>query len=81
MSYVRFLEADVYVYMDVSGYLVCCWCSMEPDTSFQAYSTQEMIDHLRKHQEKDDYVPDHVFTHLADDDELNFGRREPGGEK
>ena len=74
MSYCRFLEADVYVFMHVSGYLDCCACIMSEEDwgSFSAHSTQEMVDHLRIHQSRGDYVPERVFDDLWADDAENF---------
>ena len=79
MSYCRFLEADVYVYMDVSGYLSCSACSLLDDRkTFQAYSTQEMVSHLKEHKQQGDRVPTHVFEDLWADDLENFPN---GGER
>jgi hypothetical protein len=74
MSYCRFLEADVYVFMHVSGHLECCACFMSEDAwdSFEAHSTQEMIDHLNKHKAAGHDVPERVFKELWDDDAENF---------
>jgi len=75
MSYCRFIEADVYVYMDVSGFLTCAVCSLLPEdgpTAFNASSTHEMITHLRDHKKAGNHVPNRVFTELWADDEKNF---------
>ena len=29
MSYARFIDNDVYVYLDCGGYLTCCGCNMQ----------------------------------------------------
>ena len=77
MSYCRFLEADVYVFMHVDGFLQCCACSITDDDdhwgSFNAFSTAEMINHLNKHKELGHDVPDRVFENIERDDEENFG--------
>jgi hypothetical protein len=76
MSYARFLEADVYVYMHVSGWLECSMCHLvkhQDEISFKAYDTDTMIAHLKKHIALKDYVPDHVFDDLIADDKENFG--------
>jgi len=69
MSYVRFGEADVYVYADVAGYLCCCGCSLNKD--WQHYSTDAIIAHLREHQQAGDHVPEYVFEDLLADKEEN----------
>lgn len=76
MSYCRFGEGDVYVFMSVSGWLECCACSLAKDDEsvfFQAHSTQEMVDHLNKHIEDGDRVPKDIFDDLWRDDKENFG--------
>jgi hypothetical protein len=79
MSYCRFLEGDVYVFMHVGGHLECCACflgEMDPWGSFQAKSTQEMVDHLEKHKAAGHYVPERVFSDLWADDKENFPRED-----
>lgn len=78
MSYARFGwdGSDVYVFMHVFGHLECCACvlSENPDYfSFKANSTQEMIDHLKEHQDAKHVVPRDVYDWLWEDDEENFG--------
>jgi len=76
MSYCRFLEGDVYVFMHVGGFLTCCACSLSEEDwgSFDAHSTQQMVDHLNKHVARENYVPQHVFDDLLADDVENFPR-------
>ena len=67
------MEADVYVFMHVGGFLTCCACSITDDAlSFDAHSTQEMIDHLAEHVYQGHFVPQHVFEDLRADDAENF---------
>lgn len=77
MSYCRFLEADVYVFMHVGGWLECCMCSLvrdhQDDISFKASDTDTMIAHLKKHIAAKHHVPHRVFDDLIADDEENFG--------
>jgi hypothetical protein len=40
--------------------------------SFEAKSTQEMIDHLEEHKKVGHFVPWGVVEHLWDDDKENF---------
>lgn len=65
MSYCRFSNADVYVYMDVGGYLCCCGCSLSDDG--RHYGTSDMVAHLREHIAKGDDVPDDVIPALEAD--------------
>ena len=76
MSYCRFLEADVYVFMHVGNFLTCSACFMSEDAwgSFDADSTQKMVDHLNEHVAQGHYVPQHVFDDLWADDAENFPR-------
>ena len=69
MSYCRFLEADVYVYMDVNGSLSCCGCILGDDWYFD--STQAMVDHLAEHRAAGHHVPA-IEDALWRDDEENF---------
>jgi hypothetical protein len=80
MSYCRFGEGDVYVFMNVAGWLECCACSLaktEDSVVFKAKSTQQMVDHLEKHIDDGDRVPQGIFYDLWRDDEENF----PKGQK
>jgi hypothetical protein len=83
MSYCRFTEADVYVYMDVAGALRCCGCSLQgdapdPRSRLARYdgeffrSTQAMIDHLAAHAARGDRVPARLPDRLREDDAENF---------
>jgi hypothetical protein len=66
VSYCRFGEADVYVYLDCGGYLCCCGCILpdEVDRQWQHHSTADMVAHLRKHQQADHDVPESVIAEL-----------------
>lgn len=76
MSYCRFLDADVYVFMSVGGWLECCGCWLadeEEGNAYTASTTQQMVEHLRRHEEIGHLVPPHVYDELWADDEENFG--------
>jgi hypothetical protein len=81
MSYARFGwdNSDVYVYMSVSGFLECCGCLLVPLKDefdapvFYGRSTQEMIDHLKRHEEAGENVPQDIYESLWEDDKENFG--------
>ena len=74
MSYCRFLEGDVYVFMSVGGWLECCACTLAPEdwTSREFHSTQAMLDHLYEHRAVGHDVPDYVFDDIKADDKENF---------
>lgn len=69
MSYCRFGEADVYVYLHVDGHLCCCWCRLSDD--WEHPSTDAMIAHLREHIAAGHYVPDDVIPELEADRQEN----------
>ena len=75
MSYARFSNGDVYVFMHVNGWLECCacWLSHGEWESFQAASTQIMVDHLKKHEVAGHKVPRDIYDYLWEDDKENFG--------
>ena len=74
MSYCRFGEADVYVYLDVSGYLTCCACSLVEDSwgNFQAYDTETMVAHLKDHRKNGDRVLTDTIERLWADHKENM---------
>ena len=73
MAYCRMLEGDVYLYMDVSGYLNCQGCGLVEKGvhSFHAYSTVDMILHLKEHEAAGNYIPSHVYDDLITDHKRN----------
>jgi hypothetical protein len=69
-------NSDVYVFMHVGGWLECCMCHLvkhQDEISFQAYDTDTMIAHLKKHIAIQDEVPPNIFDYLIADDKENFG--------
>ena len=76
MSYARFGwdGSDVYIFLDVGGFINCCGCQFGNDGfgSYHAYSTEDMITHLWKHQNDGDHVPEDVFDNLWLDHEDNM---------
>ncbi len=75
MSYSRFLSYDVYVFMNVGGFLDCCACILahEDWESFQAGNTQTMVNHLKKHELSGHKIPSDIYDNLWADDKENFG--------
>ena len=80
MSYARYSsDSDVYVFLNVGGFLDCCGCHLNKEGddihygSFHAYSTKEMINHLKKHKEAGYDVPDYCIEQLQEDAEENDG--------
>lgn len=78
MAYARFGagSSDVYVFMHVAGFLTCCGCSLTDKTqmwgSYDADTTQDMIDHLQAHVDAGHNVPEHIGYALWEDDADNF---------
>lgn len=72
MSYARFGSggSDVYIYQHVGGFIECCACSLaEPeegeDVGFAELQTgREAIEHLERHREAGDTVPDNAFEFI-----------------
>ena len=66
MSYCRFTEdSDVYVFPSVYGGIECCACSLSSPGKNVSFPTQEeMIEHLREHQDTGDLVPGYAFERL-----------------
>lgn len=75
MSYARFVESDIYVYLDVSGYLVCVLCTLNEANTFRANNTQMMVAHIKQHEAKGDYVPSDIYQNLWKDDKENFYKK------
>jgi hypothetical protein len=76
MSYTRRTEpdSDIYLYMDVNGYLQCHNCANAPHGTHhhRTRNTAAMIRHLQQHQHAGDRVPAHVIPDLLNDDRSNF---------
>lgn len=70
MSYIRFGSdgSDVYVYLDVGGYLRCQHTRLRPSKlggeDGIATTTAEMVTHLKAHLAAGDCVPDGVIEDL-----------------
>ena len=83
MSYSRFGEADVYVYLDVSGYLTCCACSIikgqDVYGNFRAYDTETMVTHLKDHRKNGERVLTDTIERLWKDHEENMEFIKNGG--
>jgi hypothetical protein len=63
MSYCRFgNDSDVYVYLDVSGYLCCCGCSLKDDWKY--FSTDDLLAHLSEHDDAGHDVPPDAIEQL-----------------
>lgn len=82
MSYCRFIEADVYIFESVSGYLECCGCSItEPGSekqiflSFRANTVDEMLEHIAKHRKRGEFVPEDVDERLREEKERGLDEK------
>lgn len=78
MAYARFFDSHVYVYpttINGRNAITCCACSLAGDidgSSFYAFKTQDMVDHLQKHREVGDEMPETIIDELWADDKTNF---------
>ena len=81
MSYARISYSDLYLFMNVNGYLECMGCMLAPITvmahstngvSFRASSTLIMIKHIQEHRDAGHNVPDNIEERLLEDDKDNF---------
>lgn len=77
MSYCRFSEADVYVFMHTHKFLECCGCSLGDQWDF--HSTADMVAHLREHIAAGHDVPAWVIPQIEADDAENFPPGVVGG--
>jgi hypothetical protein len=66
MSYARFSYADVYVYLDVNGYLRCCGCSLDKER-WDYETTADLLAHLDAHKAAGHDVPDETIELLKAD--------------
>lgn len=83
MSYCRFIEADAYIYDDVSYGIICCVCSLMPtrktetsrffpefyinDNFVAGYDYDKMLVHIAEHRAAGDYIPDDVDERLIEE--------------
>ncbi len=69
MSYCRFGEGDVYMYMHIHGGIRCCGCKLVnqgiSDPIFHFYI--DAIKHLVTHREYGHKVPDYVLSRLQEE--------------
>jgi hypothetical protein len=74
MIYSKFGESDVYVYSIAGRGLVCAMCYFgdELEVSFNAESTQEMVDHLNAHQKIGHSLPPNLLNLLLIDNPINY---------
>jgi hypothetical protein len=77
MSYARFSEGDVYVFLNVGGTLECCGCSLGDRWDFD--STDAMLEHLREHAAAGHAIPDRCIPGLEEDREENDAFIKAGG--
>ena len=75
MAYARFLKSDIYVIMSSGGFLYCVTCSLIDDMNgagYSAHNTQDMIDHIKQHENAGHRVPENIYEELLKDDAENF---------
>jgi hypothetical protein len=78
VSYCRFLGADAYIFESSGGWIECCGCSLaEIDDDevfgfFHANTAREMLEHMDKHREAGDYIPERAYDGIkADNPDLD----------
>lgn len=67
MSYARFSYADVYVFLNVEGYLSCCGCSFPDPEQTDFDTTADLLAHLAKHRAAGHDVPEETLDALKAD--------------
>lgn len=70
MSYARFGwdDSDVYVFLNISGFLDCCGCSLEAWGEMTRYeTTADMLAHLEHHRHEGHTVPERCIERLKAD--------------
>lgn len=81
MSYARLSHSDLYLFMNMQGYLECMGCMLAPITvmahstsgaSFRTKSTSAMIKHIKEHRMAGHNVPEDIEERLLEDDKDNF---------
>ena len=65
MSYVRFSQADLYIYDDVRGYTTCCGCVL--DTDPKTTDLAAMLAHVQAHRHAGHDVPAWLEQELTDE--------------
>lgn len=70
MSYARLSDrSDLYVYLNVGGWLECCWCSLVSENSgrYVTRKTAEMVAHVEAHRVAGHKVPKDLEARLLAD--------------
>lgn len=78
MSYARFSDSDVYIFLNVGGWLECCACllgdyeegDMFPESK-KFYKTDDMIKHLEEHIGAGHEISPYTIADLLEDKENN----------
>lgn len=78
MSFARFSEGDVYVYLNVDGYFECCACALLGPLltggCVTVETSAEMLAHLESHRAVGHDVPEDCLEELRSDAEANDRR-------
>lgn len=69
MSFARFSEGDLYVYLNTEGLFECCGCGLQDGGCFFCRTAAEMIAHVKKHRRAGHDVPDRCLYQLGRDAE------------
>jgi hypothetical protein len=63
MSFARFSEGDVYVYLNTSGLYECCFCSLAGEC-VRVPTAAEMLSHVEEHRRAGHEIPDRCVLEL-----------------
>lgn len=82
MSYVRFgvANSDVYVYGSTDHKSVCCMCTLRGGDDAVLDTRDEMLNHLERHLDIGDTVPQFVFDELLWEIRAGYEEAEEGDE-
>lgn len=80
MSYSQLGRDDIFLYTSPKG-LVCANCYFQDgyEMHYRAESTQEMIDHIKTHENIGHRLPPNIYQQLLDDDLRNYPSADNNG--
>lgn len=60
MSYSRFFNYDVYLYLHSAGHVECSACILNDDTSVCLYNDDEVLAHINEHKKAEHDMPSQI---------------------
>lgn len=70
MSYARFSEGDIYIFLSIEGTLECCGCYLTGPGFFGHFdcaTTDEMLAHIEEHRAAGHKIPERCVPQLIAD--------------